>query len=84
MIDPRLTATVAGIEWNLTAKCEVQCDVCRHVYKTQAWKFPPAKERALLAEQLREAGWLVEGDHERHVCPDCNRPMMTDSDGSNG
>lgn len=68
----RMPATVVGIEWDLTGKCKVQCDECRNVYTTQTWKFPRPEERDRLATQLREAGWLVQGDHERHVCPDCN------------
>lgn len=67
----KLPATVVGIEWNLTGKCKVQCDECRNVYRTQTWKFPKPEERHQLATKLREAGWVVQGDHERHVCPDC-------------
>ena len=65
------TATVVGIEWNLCGKCKVQCDICRNVYTTQTWKFPRLEERAKLADELREAGWQVNGDHEGHICPDC-------------
>jgi hypothetical protein len=67
----RLTATVASIEHNLNlVPAHVQCDECGDQYKA-GHKYMPSAERASLAEALREAGWLVEGDHERHVCPQC-------------
>jgi hypothetical protein len=55
------------------SKAKVQCDQCRNVYTTQTWKFPKSQERAQLATDLREAGWLVEGDHQGHVCPQCRK-----------
>jgi hypothetical protein len=64
-------AVVAGIEWSLTGHAKVQCDECRDVYTTHTWKFPTPEERVKLAAELREAGWIVEGDHQRHVCPRC-------------
>lgn len=66
-----MRAVVAGIEWNLMGKCQVQCDGCRDVYRTGTWKFPKSAERAQLASELRDAGWLVDGDHQGHICPDC-------------
>jgi hypothetical protein len=66
-----LLATVVGIEWNLVSKADVQCDECRNVYRTGFFRFLRPAERVKLADALREAGWLVEGDHELHVCPDC-------------
>jgi hypothetical protein len=33
--------------------------------------YPLPGERAKLVIDLREQGWYVEGDHERHVCPNC-------------
>lgn len=66
-----LKATVIGIEFPLAWKTSVQCDECRDVYRTQFWAFLKGDDRTKLASGLREAGWFVEGDHERHVCPQC-------------
>lgn len=66
-----MRAVVVGIEWDLVGKAEVQCDECKDVYRTQMWKFLKPDDRVKLAAQLRAAGWLVEGDHVRHVCPQC-------------
>ena len=66
-----MKAIVAGIEWGLTGHASVQCDVCNDLYRTGMWKFPLPAERAKLAEALREDGWIVDGDHQRHICPNC-------------
>jgi hypothetical protein len=67
----RLRAVVVGIEWNLVGRAKVQCDVCGGQFRTGRHKFLRAGERAELAGDLRDAGWVVDGDHERHVCPEC-------------
>lgn len=73
MITEPLKATVIGIEWDLIPRsATVQCDVCYDQYQAGS-KFMPPWERVKLAEDLRAAGWLVEGDHARHLCPDCKR-----------
>lgn len=66
-----LKATVVGIEHDLALRrATVQCDACGGQFQAGT-KYMPADERARLAEQLRADGWIVEGDHQRHVCPDC-------------
>jgi hypothetical protein len=50
----------------------VQCDECGDQYRAGT-KYMPKEQRIALAESLRSDGWVVEGDHERHVCPPCAR-----------
>jgi Zn finger protein HypA/HybF involved in hydrogenase expression len=62
---------VDGIDHFVTQwGAKVQCDECHDEYGVGMRWLPP-DSRARLANDLREAGWVVEGDHERHVCPDC-------------
>jgi hypothetical protein len=75
-----LIATVTGIEWDLIPRpAAVRCDICGHYYQAGR-KFMDPGQRLALAEALRAVGWQVEGDHERHVCPQC----VWDMEDSNG
>ena len=73
----RILAVVTGIEWNLLGHAKIQCDSCGDQYETGRFKFLPPAARAELAAELRAAGWIVDGDHERHLCPSCAHVKKT-------
>jgi hypothetical protein len=68
-----MITTVEGIEHRLSmTPAHVQCDECGDMYRClrySKWGTPEQRER--LRADLLEAGWYVEGNHERHVCPLC-------------
>ena len=68
-----MKAIVAGIEHFLVLRpARVQCDKCADIYQCRDYhRWGTAEDRERLTVDLIQAGWKVEGNHERHLCPTC-------------
>lgn len=55
----------------------IKCDECGDVYLCRDYGYNTVHyhpiDRAQLKAELVEAGWRIEGEHERHICPECTQ-----------